>query len=249
MSNLSDIGFPARGDQEIYELIQKVLPYVATNPCSRGFYYAFTDESGAEIYLQANIGQELVGFNPHFAGKSRRKVTLTAAVERESSELDGGFKASAKTTESDDENSGDYSFVFDVPDFLTVGEIDFPQVVEIQLTAFASNDFKIYDDENDFLKSREEAENKLDAKTFIPGGQFAEAEDKESPPRPIAMIIGEIKEYELRTNKMSGENFYWFLAETSGGEIDVVADPKLLPDEPQLGGIIRGNFWLSGKIL
>jgi len=33
-----------------------------------------------------------------------------------------------------------------------------------------------------------------------------------------------------------------------GGEIDVVADVKLILSEPQIGGIVSGQFWLSGKI-
>ena len=63
------------------------------------------------------------------------------------------------------------------------------------------------------------------------------------------MLSGKIKEFELKKNQLSGGNFYWFLVETSGGEIDVVADPKLIPQEPQTGGIIYGNFWLSGRII
>ena len=66
--------------------------------------------------------------------------------------------------------------------------------------------------------------------------------------RPIGKFAGEIKEFDLRTNQLSGENFYRFLIETLGGEIDVVADPKFVPEEPKIGGIVSGQFWLSGRI-
>ncbi len=66
--------------------------------------------------------------------------------------------------------------------------------------------------------------------------------------RPIAIFAGVIKEFELKKNALSGNNFYWFLVDTLGGETDVVADIKLVPIEPQIGGVVSGQFWLSGKL-
>jgi hypothetical protein len=252
MSNLSDIGFPTRSEQDINEMISHVLEHTETIRCPHGFYLKFSDVSGAEIWLQGNLEQELIGFNPHFAGKSRRTVGLTRAIKRESSELDGGFYAWANPKDEADETSGDYPFVFDVPDFLLNRISQFPKICEIQLTAFASNDFKIFADEAEYTTSQE-SELKYASKSFVPNGLFEfDAEDSSidlSEVRPIGTISGEIKEYELKTNTLSGEKFYWFLIDTCGGETDVVADIKLIPDEPQIGGIVSGQFWLSGKII
>lgn len=249
MSNLSDIGFPVSGDEQIYEMIQSVLPLVKIVPCPQGIYYVFTDESGAEMYLQANQSQELIGFNPHFAGKSRRAVGLTKAIERDSSELDGGFHAWANPTDKDDpETTGEYPFVFDVPDFRASGQIDFPQTLEIQLTAFASNDFQIYESEQNYYDSQE-SEIKFAAQSFVPGGLFAPEGEEDFQPRPVGMLAGEIKEFELKTNQITKAKFYWFLVETLGGEVDVVADPKLITIEPNTGGIVNGQFWLSGRLI
>jgi hypothetical protein len=251
MSNLSDIGFPARGDEEIYAMIQSVLPFVKIVPCPQGIYYVFTDDSGAEMYLQANHSQELIGFNPHFKGKSKRSVGLTKSIERDSSELDGGYHAWANPSEKDNpETTGEYPFVFDAPDFRTAGEIDFPKTMEIQLTAFASNEFQIFASEQEYYDSQKD-EIKMASKSFIPSGMFL-PDDKTTPiepPRPIGLFAGEIKDFELKTNSISKVNFYWFLVETLGGEVDVVADPKLITTEPKIGGIISGQFWLSGKLI
>lgn len=250
MSNLSDIGFPVSGEEDVNRMIQNVLPFVKSIPCPLGVYYKFADESGAEIYLQSNLQQELIGFNPHFAGKSRRTVGLTKIIERDSSVLDGGFHGWARPADKNDpETTGEYPFVFDAPDFLTVGRIDFPQTLEIQLTAFASNDFKIYADENEYYDSQD-SEPKFAARFFIPSGLFLPDERNTplEPPRPIGTFAGVIKEFELKTNQLSKEKFYWFLVETLGGETDVVADPKLITTEPKIGGIVGGQFWLSGRI-
>jgi len=252
MSNLSDIGFPVRHEGDVNDVIMSVLGSVSEVRCPRGFYLKFSDKSGAEIYLQGNHDQELIGFNPHFAGKSRRKVALTKAVEREASELDGGFHAWANPSDENDPESGEYPFVFDLPDFRTVPNLDLPQTVEIQLTAFASNDFQMFADEKSYSDAQE-SELKYAAKSFVPTGLFAfDAENETvdlSLVRPVGKFAGEIKAFELKTNSLTNEAFYWFLVETLGGEIDVVSDPKWLENEPNIGGIVRGQFWLSGRIL
>lgn len=249
MSNLSDIGFPVRGEQDVNDVIMKVLENVSEIPCPRGSYYKFSDASGAAIYLQANAAQELVGFNPHFEGKSRRTVSLIKAIEKESSELDGAFHAWANPSE-ESPDSGEYPFVFDVPDFRVNTNLEFPQNHEVQLTAFASNDLQVFAREQDYYDSQE-SEVKFAAKSFIPSGlfNFDEAAPKQAPPLAFGVFTGEIKEFELKTNQLTSENFYWFLVDTLGGEIDVVADPKLIAGEPRVGGYLSGQFWLSGRIM
>jgi len=251
MSNLSDIGFPVQSEADVNVLITETIKLVESIKCPQGFYLRFVDPSGAEIYLQGNNEQELIGFNPHFAGKSKRKVGLTQAIERDSSELDGGFYAWANPGDADVEVSGEYPFVFDVPDFRMVERIDFPQIQEIQLTAFASNNFKIFANEKEY-DAIQEGELEYTAKSFVPSGLFnfdSENWDENEPPRPIGVFTGEIKEFELKINELSGEKFYWFLVETLGGETDVVADVKLISSEPKIGGVISGQFWLSGRFV
>ena len=248
MSNLSDIGFPTPSEQAVNEMIMKVLDLARPVQCPRGFYLKYVDPSGAEIYLQGNFQQELLGFNPHFAGKSRRAVNLARMIERDSSELDGGFYAWANPAGE----KGEYPFVFDVPDFRTVEAGDLPRPAEIQLTAFASNDFKIYENDDDY-QAAQQSELKYASKMFVPTGLFSFDEKDQSVDlsvvRPVGMFAGEIREAETKRNELSGENFYWLLIETLGGAVDVVVDPKYVASEPSPGGIVSGQFWLSGKIL
>jgi hypothetical protein len=249
MSNLSDIGFPVRSEQDVNDVIMKVLESVTEIPCPRGSYYRFADASGAAIYLQANASQELIGFNPHFEGKSRRTVSLTRAIEKESSELDGAFHAWASPVDENVPESGEYPFVFDVPDFRVNTSLSFPQTRQLQATAFASNEFKIFESEQDFYDSQGDEEFKFASKSFVPSGLINFETDNTQPPVPIGVFTGEIKEFELKTNELTGEKFYWFLVDTLGGEIDVVADPKLVTSEPNVGGYLNGQFWLSGRLV
>ena len=110
--------------------------------------------------------------------------------------------------------------------------------------------FKIFESEEDYFDSQE-GEPKMASKSFIPSGLFSPdgKRDKMSRHDRFGIFAGEIKEFELKTNELSGEKFYWFLVETLGGEVDVVADPKLIPNEPKIGGIVSGQFWLSGRLI
>ncbi|MBS1794343.1 MAG: hypothetical protein JSS81_10845 [Acidobacteria bacterium] len=251
MSNLSDIGFPTPDDQAVNEMIMHVLEVAKPVKSAHGFYLVYTDPSGAEIYLQGNFDQELIGFNPHFAGRSRRTVALTKAIERDSSVLDGGFYAWANPADGAAE-SGDYPFVFDVPDFRAFERPALPRTVELQLTAFASNDFKLYANDDDYQRAQE-SELKYASKMFVPSGLFgfneADGGVDLNAVRPVATFAGEIRACELKTNTLSGESFYALLVDTLGGETDVVVDPKYVPAEPMIGSIVSGTFWLSGRFI
>jgi hypothetical protein len=50
-------------------------------------------------------------------------------------------------------------------------------------------------------------------------------------------------------NHFTGAEFYHLLVETVGGELDVVSDPNYIKNEPQIGSVIHGSFWLTGKVL
>lgn len=219
MSNLSDIGFPTPDESAINEMIIHVLEVATPQQNAHGFYLLYADTSGAELWLQGNFDQELVGFNPHFAGSSDIGVELLERIERDSSEFDGGFRARAGVAE----------FVFDVPDFRVAADAELPRRATIQLTAFASNDFAL-------------GTALFDAFDPVP------PPDPEMQARPVARIAGTIAGFAKRKNELSGEEFYWLRVKTPIGEIDVVSDPKWLPVEPSAGHRVSGTFWLSGKI-
>ena len=60
-----------------------------------GEYFRWSDPSGAEIWLQVNANDELVGMNPHYAGRSSVRVgsrlNSTRLISVWPSELDGSF--------------------------------------------------------------------------------------------------------------------------------------------------------------
>lgn len=251
MSNFSSIGFAVQTEDEFKKLVNFCFDKGQSIKCSDGTYYIYSDNSGAELYGQLNNQNEVIGMNPHFNGKSKRKVCLTESYLRPESELDGAFYCWADPQNENEPESGACPFVFDVPNFKTIEQINYPKTFEIQLSAFAQ-EIDFYDDEQSFSDKQNpigegEKELKFASQSFIPSGLFNE--DGNSTPQATGFFAGTIKEWKLLTNKETNERFNWLLVETLGGEVDIISDLKLNNNPPKIGGIAQGVFWLSGKLL
>ncbi|HUF03627.1 MAG TPA: hypothetical protein VMM38_05560 [Aridibacter sp.] len=235
MSNLSDIGFPVNTEEDVNQLLMDVLSGIQQVACPPfGFYYRFEDESGAQIFLQANPEQDLMGFNPGFRGLGTASLELIRTVERDTSELDGAYVA--KGTE------GGPAFVFDLPDFRRVKPGPLPVSVKVELTAFATNDLQLL--EPDAVKPAEPSLAPLrDSEEALLGG-----DPSAPPPQAHVRIEAVIATAEKRENAKSKAEFWALSAATAAGEISIVADPVLLVRDASAGDVVKGSFWLTGKI-
>ena len=88
MSNLSNIGFPIKSNEEFTVLAEKVYNKSDQIHTGKGSYFRYTDKSNAELWLQVK-NNNFIGMNPHYNGISNRKVCLSRNVERKDSDLDG----------------------------------------------------------------------------------------------------------------------------------------------------------------
>ena len=157
--------------------------------------------------------------------------------------MDGALKAQAV------EEDHSFPFVFDLPDFLTLDPISFPHKTEIQLAAFAQ-EFQAYDSEEDWRGRHPQSETNpsLSPLSFIPSGLFSPDGKPTIPPQAYGIFTGIIKDARMRTNRMTGVPFFWMLVDSLGGEVDVVAHARKFRTPPLVGGIVQGQFWLSGKL-
>ncbi|EPR68180.1 hypothetical protein [Cyclobacterium qasimii] len=248
MSNLSAIGFDIDSEEEFYILAKKAYAKASSIKTDKGTYFQYSDPSGAELWIQSNTKHELIGVNPYYKGISKRTVCLIANIDREISALDGAFHSWADPTEPGNPESGAYPFVFDVPNHKSLGSIKFPQSIEIQLSAFAQ-DIDYYENEKAFEQGQE-GEQKWAAQSFVPSGLFSSNANLDlSLAVAAGLISGTIKESDKKRNDLTGQEFQWMLVDTLGGEIDVVADLELFSTDPQVGGLIQGQFWLTGQLL
>jgi hypothetical protein len=246
-SHFSSIGFPVASQEELVDLANRVADDVEELDVPAGCYLRWSSACGAELWLQVDRDNDLIGMNPHFAGESSVRVGITARVDRsDCTPLDGAFHGWADPAE-DDPQQGSYPFVFDLPDACLHAELALPAIVPVQIAAFA-HEVSIFGSEEEYYASQPD-EPRFASQSFIPSGLFTPGGDATVPPQAYAIFTGHVLRAERRTNDLTGRPFFWALVDTLGGIFDVVVDPELLPEPPSAGGILSGSFWLSGRLL
>ncbi len=245
-SHLSSIGMNVASQDEYVELVNRVAEDCEAYDSPYGQYLRWSSRSGAELWLQLDDNNELVGMAPHFSGESVVRVKITGSIARpDDSALDGAWHAWADPG-GELGDDGCYPFVFDAPDAKLHDDLDLPTLTAAQIVAFA-HEVSVFATPEEFSASQGEG-RRFASRSFIPTGLFSSPEESNGPPLAHAIFTGQIVKSERRTNDLTEDAFYWVLVDTLGGVYDVVIDPALLDATPTIGGILSGSFWLSGRI-
>ncbi|HEX8454749.1 MAG TPA: hypothetical protein VF647_21895 [Longimicrobium sp.] len=210
-----------------------------------GEYRRWSPGAGVELWAQVTANQ-VVGMNPHFAGDT----TIRAGVSRRFrdpafSALDGMYQVWPEPT-SHDAESGSTTFAIDAPDFALHDRVRLPRIAPVQVAAFAF-ELSAFANEEEYMASQT-GQLKYASESLLPTGLFAPDGGEATVPAPEAMLSGRVLAAELRINPATGNPFRWARVRTWGGEIDVVAEPCLISGELVEGGIVRGSFWLTGRV-
>ncbi|MFL6208864.1 MAG: hypothetical protein ACJ74W_08445 [Pyrinomonadaceae bacterium] len=245
---MSDLGFLVESKGDFEALALQALEHGTEFQTESGLYVRWSPGAAVELWMQLDADGDVVGLNPHYAGRTRMRVGLTARVPRpESSILDGAFHGWADPPDGEPE-SGAYPFLFDVPDYELTGAVVVPSICAVQLTAFA-HELKAYESAEAY-DAAQTSKVKFAAESFIPAGLFnAGTGAATEPPQAHAILTGRVLDTALITNPASEREFCWAHVRTLGGELDMVADPDLLAGYLTKGGIVSGSFWLSGRVL
>ena len=110
-----------------------------------------------------------------------------------------------------------------------------------ELVLFATSE-EFYDDQKE-RNAKNNTEATFADESFIPSGMFGNNDN----PEPTAIFNGRITAYERRINSYADNDYYYITVECQGTTFDVLADPDLVAEDPKIGGILHGSFWLSGK--
>ena len=247
-SHMSDLGFLVESKADFEALALKALEHGTELQTASGTYVRWSPGAQIELWMQLDADGDVVGLNPHYAGRTRMRVGLTARVPRpESSILDGAFHGWADPAAAEPE-SGAFPFVFDVPDYELTGAVVVPSICDVQLAAFA-HELQAYESAEAYAAAQQGGV-RFAAESFIPAGLFSGATGESTePPQAHAIFTGRVLDTALITNPVSEREFCWAHVRTLGGELDLVADPDLLSGYLTKGGIVSGSFWLSGRVL
>ena len=246
-TNLSDVGFNQQGPGELEALAKKCYQNGKAQRCKQGTYISWALGNGIEIWIQLNPNEELIALNPHFSGKTRTSAGLEKRVTRDGFPMDGGFVALAQPY-GNDPIKGAFRFVFDTPNFLSHEELKLPQISSVQLTAFAQQ-CVVAATEADFAAAMSRQGRNLGVDAFRPLGMTGPSREPLPEPLASAMLCGPILDAVQMTNPSTKTPFWWLKIRNAVGEVDVVADPELLPHGAKIGAILQCSAWVSGKIV
>lgn len=243
-SHFSTLGFPVKSQDDFRRTVLQARDSGELVRARQGFYRRWTVGEGIELWVGCHT-QAGLGVNPHFSGSGRMRVRLTEIVPSDDFPLDGSIQGWAAPASRDPE-SGAFPVVVDLPDFDAVRkELHKGAIVMVQIAAFAHELAAFASDE---AFSESQGEIKFAPESFVPAGLFSNG-DELAKPSATAVFTGHILEINRLTNPETGAPFYHLLVRTLGGTVDVVADPEIVQGEPDVGGVVNGSFWLSGRIV
>lgn len=243
MSHLSDVGFTASREEfiEITRLTESEGERISTKD---GDYICRSFESNIEFWVCLPNDGKKPGINPHFVGRTENKVRIEGVIESEYSNLENAYTVWINEEAIND--AQEYPFIFDCPNFSMNDDLINKEVL-VQVTAFVETQFDVFKNEEEFNKDKKEAGDKfIGSHSFIPSGQFIEEGQKQ---RAQAVFAGEVKEVNKLKNTFTGNEFYWLIVNSLDADYDVVVGADMVKSDIDVGNIIIGNFWMSGKVV
>ncbi len=248
-SHMTTLGFPVTSEKDFRHYVFAASEFGQKIESPNGSYTLWEPGNGIELWVQTNLHKRIIGMNLHFSGHSRMKVGLARRVVKiGQSILDGAFYAWVDPQRNKPE-SGYYPFVFDVPDYDLHNDVRIPGLTTVQLAAFA-HELQGFENAEAYIAAQENGVT-LAEESFIPSGLFRPAPQGgvREPPLAQAIFSGHVLVTQILTNPVTDQRFYWARVRTLGGEVDVVADPQVVRGKVMRSGIIKGTFWLSGRLV
>lgn len=220
MSNLASIGFEVPDYTSFQNLAERVFYEGRSIRLGNGYYVYHRDESGAELWVQVDKEQSIIGMNPHFQTESQLEVTLLEAVSRKESPLDGGFRASTGPNR-------DQQIVFDLPDAHRHEGLALPHVTKIGLAGFASA-----------LEA---------AAPDAPSGFHPLGGSGESPDAHYR-VTGTVLDSAFKINGWTGRAYLWLALDLGFGQMEMVTMSRAWKGLPPKGTHLHADAWLSGQV-
>lgn len=233
-------------DEAFAELVDRAAQAGDPIAAPSGYYLYYRVDDRIELWAQATPIGDLLDCVPHFRGNSRIKIGVADLIRRKERPLDGSVYGWVNPT-GDHADGGDYPVVIKIPDYeIFRARVQPHGVITMQVTAFA-NELATFETEDAFAEAQQER-SRMAPESFIPTGLFADGGDTVQSPEAHAVFSGHVTAAEVKSNRETGREFYHLSVSTFGGDYDVVVNPSLVAQLPAVDSIVRGSFWLSGRL-
>jgi hypothetical protein len=243
-------------EYEFLKLLKRLSKLGEKISCEQGYYSKWHSKTGAELWIQLNHANTLLGVTPFYNGSSEFSAGIIQKIEKKiDNVLEGTFYAWANPKDQKPDN-GDYPFVFECVNFAEIKKLDLPCIKKVKLTAF-THGIDFYESPDDY-HSKQEKTLRLGTQFFSPSGTFKPNNNSDKPDNNSdktfemtseAVFTGIILDYKKHTNELTNKDYYWIKVDTYGGIIDTVVSPEFIKNSLKINGVIAGVFYLCGKII
>ena len=232
-AHLRALGFPVHTSSELRQLITEDIPEYETIETARGLYRWRRDASGAEIWLHGTHDGRIVGLAAHFNGPARLLSSLQYFQDDDEHDPMYGSVHGWADPWVENPDFGEHPIAYEMPDFGVYEALELPVVRQVQITAFAHK-LVAYPDEEVFFQTQDAP--RMASQAYFPMGLQA-------------MFTGIVRDCAQLTNGLTGKPFFWAWVSTLGGDVNIVAEPDIVQGEIVVGGVIKGTFCLSGRLV
>jgi hypothetical protein len=255
MSYLFDsVGFPHHSDEEFARLFMMIKHEGEIITTTRGIYYRWAtpidEDFEIELWLKEAFEDESGSVHAHFIGATEGNVELRAAIPRgERRYDDGSFRLDHYRRIQGGKFVMHTPIVFSCPNFDCAEGFELPHKCRVQFCAIAA-DLQCYRDEATYRASVPTAAPEGEQlETIFPSDYIRNGEICLEPVSPATYLTGRIEETEIMTNPVTGCDFVWAVVDVGDfGLIDMVSSVEAMSGFMHEGGIVRGTFWLSGRL-
>jgi hypothetical protein len=261
MSNhFTSIGFASIEHTDLEDCLIQAEGFGQRVITPHGSLLRWSLEGGPEFWFQFNPKNEVVSFNPDFAGESATLVTIERLYPKSaSSPLDGAFLCQYTPNPTDPPGTHvACPFICDVSDFDAHCTLKTPIQKTLRRSGFAEELFIVEDARElaDWIAHPDNAPSgfyRIPQYAIFPVAtmELDNPEKQQDPDFPNAanVISGVVLNTEMRANSYTNLEFYWALVDTAAGPIDLVIDPEWVTRPLKVGTILQASLWMTGRIV
>lgn len=242
---LASVGFKTFSPEESLQLATVVAEKGQRIGTAAGYYVALTTETGSQLWAKLDEQNRPYAITPHYQGQSRNTVLLAQRIKYSNKPLDGRFLCWVNpnhNTPGIGGLPGDYTIIFESPDYAYYSFMEVPCHATVQFTATA-RDMAVFSSVEDYNNYPNRICN---VSTVMNSSTTAGSEPAY---HPEIYLCGTVEETKVLENPLTHYYFQWALVKVGNGYFDVCADTAMLESPMAKGGVIAGNFYVSGKLI
>jgi hypothetical protein len=245
-SHFNSVGFPVSSQMEFERLLKMAFENGQAVPFLNGKYVVWEPGEGVQLWVKVK-NRVVLGCSPYYRGEGTLKVEIQGFYTRpeDIATIDGALLGNALPV---DAVHSSFPLIVDIPGFeATASRVAPRQTVTLQATAFA-REMNCFADSATFSRWQRTQENAPDPESVQFPGLSVPSSSGIAPAE--ARITARVLKARRLTNPITQQSFIVLvIAAPGGGTIDVVANPQVASGELLAGGIIQGDFLLSGSVL